>query len=135
MVDSGLRDILSSRRPLWNHWVEFSRAKTKWPPDMSRANMMLVLSYVDVEQACTVLAEVEPAPCDQRGGSGRGTLIWGPYSREDHLTLGFFRNFKMRNSVTAEFRKSLFSNYLRRTVVAEFRILTFMQNTPFFPRI
>ena len=59
----------------------------------------------------------------------------GPYSREDHLTLGFFRNFKMRNSVTAEFRKSVFSNYLRKTVVAEFRILTFMQNTPFFPRI
>ena len=59
----------------------------------------------------------------------------GPYSREDHLTLGFFRNFKMRNSVTAEFRKSLVSNYLRKTVVAEFRILIFMQNTPFFPRI
>ena len=61
--------------------------------------------------------------------------VLGPYSREDHLTLGFFRNFKMRNSVTAELRKSLFSNYLRKTVVAEFRILTFMQNTPFFPRI
>ena len=59
----------------------------------------------------------------------------GPYSRESPLTLGFFRNFKMRNSVTAEFRKSLFSNYLRKTVVAEFRILAFMQNTPFFPRI
>ena len=59
----------------------------------------------------------------------------GPYSREDHLTLGFSRNFKMRNSVTAEFRKSLFSNYLRKTVVAEFRFLIFMQNTPFFPRI
>ena len=62
-------------------------------------------------------------------------LPLGPYSREDHLTLGFFRNFKMRSSVTAEFRKSLFSNYLRKTVVAEFRILIFMQNTPFFPRI
>ena len=59
----------------------------------------------------------------------------GPYSREDHLTLGFFRNLKMRNSVTAEFRKSPFSNYFRKIVVAEFRILTFMQNTPFFPRI
>ena len=59
----------------------------------------------------------------------------GPYSRESPLTLEFFRNFKMRNSVTAELRKSLFSNYLRKTVVAEFRILTFMQNTPFFPRI
>ena len=59
----------------------------------------------------------------------------GPYSREDHLTLGFFRNFKMRNSSNAEFHKSLFSNYLRKTVVAEFRILNFMQNTPFFPRI
>ena len=59
----------------------------------------------------------------------------GPYSRDDHLTLGIFRNFKKRNSVTTEFRKSLFSNYLRKTVVAEFRILNFMQNTLFFPRI
>ena len=64
-----------------------------------------------------------------------GKRLQGPYSREDHLTLGFFRNFKMRNSVTAEFGKSLLSNYLRKTVVAEFRILIFMQNTPFFPRI
>ena len=31
--------------------------------------------WVDVEQTCTVLAEVGPAPCDQRGGSGRVTLI------------------------------------------------------------
>ena len=64
-----------------------------------------------------------------------GSSNQGPYSRERPLTLGFFRNFKMRNSVTAEFRKSLFSNYLRKTVVAESRILTFMQNTPSFPRI
>ena len=35
-------------------------------------------------------------------------LNLGPYSCESHLTLGFFRNFKMRNSVSAEFRKSLF---------------------------
>ena len=70
-----LRDMLSSRRPLWNHWVEFFKGKNIWPPNISRANMMLVQSYVDVEQACTVLAEVGSAPCDQRGGSGRGTLI------------------------------------------------------------
>ena len=63
------------------------------------------------------------------------SAVQEPYSREDHLTLGFLRNFKMRSSVTAEFRKSLLSNYLRKTVLTEFRILTFMQNTPFFSRI
>ena len=62
-------------------------------------------------------------------------FVLGPYSREDHLTLGFFRNFEMRSFVTAELRESLFSNYLRKTVVAEFRLLTFMQNTPFFPNL
>ena len=70
-----------------------------------------------------------------RETSGGSARLQGPYFRENHLTLGFFRNFKMRNSVTAEFRKSLFSNYLRKTVVAVLHILTFMPNTPFFPRI
>ena len=76
-----------------------------------------------------------PADKKKHSGYNQAYTHQGPYSRESPLTLGFFRNFKMRNSVTAEFRKSLFSNYLRKTVVAEFRILTFMQSTPFFPRI
>ena len=79
------------------------------------------------------MATADRATCNKRAHAPLIDL--GRYSRESPLTLGFFRNFKMRNSVTAEFRKSLFSNYLRKTVVAEFRILTFMQNTPFFPRI
>ena len=30
-----------SRVPLWHPWADFLRAKTKWPPDISRSNIMI----------------------------------------------------------------------------------------------